>query len=153
MPLKITQGYIDRSGEKSRSQFFVAEGAGDDYTQSFVDANDVQGGIAVITLCNFTDMTGSKLITVDTPVIPSSVNAQREIALWIQYVDTVTGDYGSMTIPGPDLTLVSQANTDEVDIAANVTMAAFVVILEANLVSEAGNAIEVTRARIIGRRS
>lgn len=153
MPVKITQGFIDRSREFSATQWWVAEGVGDDFTDAIADANAVQGGIAAVTLCNFTNLTLNYLIESDTPVTPSNVQAQREIALWVQYVDSVTGKYASMQIPGPSLTLLSQANTDEVDIVSNVTAAAFVVILEANCVSDAGNPIEVTRMRIIGRRS
>lgn len=153
MAVKIRQGFIDHSGEQSSTEFWVAEAAGDDYTTAITDAGDVAGAIAVVTLCNFTRRTLSKQIDSDTPVIPLSSFAQREGKLWIQYVDAVDGTYQSMTIPGPDLALVSQANTDEVDIVANVTAAALVVVLEANLVSELGNAIEVTRMRYIGTRS
>jgi hypothetical protein len=153
MPAKITQGFIDRSGEHSRTQFYVGGGAGDDYTTALADADDVHDAIAVVTLCNFTDQSLSIPVQTDTPTIPSSEFAQREVALWIQYVDTVNGDYGTMSIPGPDLTLVGQANTDEVDIASNVTAAALVVVLEANCVSRDNHAIEVTRMRIIGRRN
>jgi hypothetical protein len=109
--------------------------------------------MAVVTLCNFTDQNLVILADGDIPTIPTSPNAQRELALWVQYTDAVNGDYGTFTVPGPNLTLLGQANTDEVDIVSNVTMAAFVVILEANLVSVDLNAIEITRARIIGRRS
>lgn len=153
MAVKISQGFIDHSGEKSSTEFYVAEAAGDDYTTAIADAGDVAGALAVVTLCNFTRRSLSKLIDSDTPIIPSDEFAQRESALWIQYVDTVTGGYQSMQVPGPDLALVAQANTDEVDIVSNVTAAALVVVLEANLVSQAGNTIEVTRMRIIGRRS
>lgn len=153
MPLKVKQAFIDHSREFSSTQWYVAIGAGDDFTQSYVDANDVQAGIAALTLCNFGNLTGSVIIETDTPTTPSAEEAQREIALWVQYVDDVTGKYYSMSIPGPDLGLVAQANTDEVDIVSNIAAAAFVVILEANLVSELDNAITVTRMRIIGRRS
>lgn len=152
MAVKIRQGFIDHSGEQSTTQFWVAEAAGDDYTTAIADAGDVAGGIAAVTLCNFTRRTLSKQIDSDVPVIPSDDFAQRETALWVQYVDTVDGSYQSMSIPGPDLALLAQPNTDEVDLA-NLVMAAFIVILEANLVSELGNTIEVTRARIIGRRN
>ena len=153
MPEKITQGYKDRSGEPSRTQFWVATPAGDDITDAIADAQAVQTGIAVVTLCNFTDLSLHHLIEADVPTIPSSVWAQRELALYVQYADTVDGSFQSMTIPGPDLVLLGQANTDEVDIVSNVTAAAFVVVLEANLVSEEGNPIEVTRMRILGRRN
>lgn len=153
MAEKIKQGYIDRSGERSSSQFYVATGVGDDMTTPFADANTVQTALAVVSLCNFTNLSLSHIIEVDVPVIPSSVYAQRESALWVQYVDTVDGTYQSLSVPGPDLTLLAQANTDEVDIVANVTAAALVLVLEANLVSENDNPVEVTRMRIIGRRN
>lgn len=151
MTAKISEGFVDRSGEHSSTQFYVGGGAGDDYTTAITDADDVHDAIGVVTLCNFTNQSLSIKTQVATPVIPTSEFAQREIALWIQYVDATTGKFHTMSIPGPDLSLVGQANTDEVDIASNVTMLALVVVLEANLVSEAGNAIEVVRARIIGR--
>lgn len=152
-PVKVTQGFIDRSREYSATQYWLPEPVGDDLTDDIAAANTVKGAIAVVTLCNFTNQTASLLLDSDVPVIPSSVNAQRELGLWIQYVDTVTGQYQSMTIPGPNLTLLSQANTDEVDIVSNVTAAALLAVLEAELVSDANNPIEVTRMRIIGRRS
>lgn len=153
MAEKITIGYIDRSREFSRSQFYVATQLGDDITEPIADAQLVQAAIAVVTLCNFTDMSLHHLIESDAPTTPTSPNAQREIALWVQYVDTVDGSYQTMTIPAPDLTLLAQANTDEVDIVANVTAAALAAVLDANLVSEQGNDIEVTRMRILGRRN
>lgn len=153
MAAKIRQGFIDYSGENSSTQFYVLEAAGDDYTSAIADAGTVAGGIAVVTLCNLTSRTLSKLIDSDVPVIPASTFAQREFALLVQYVDVVTGQFGSMEIPGPDLALLGQANTDEVDIVSNITAAAFLAILEANLVSRADNAIEVTGMRIIGRAS
>ena len=151
MATKITQGFLDRSAERGSTHFYVADGALNDITTPLADADAVHDGMAVVTLCNFTDQNLIVQVQADTPVIPTSVFAQREVALWIQYTDTVTGDYGTMSIPGPNLTLLGQAGTDEVDIIANVTMAAFVVILEANLVSRDDNPIEVVRARIIGR--
>lgn len=153
MAVKITQGFIDHSGERSSTEFFVGEGAGDDYTTAIADGGDVATALAVITLCNFTKRSLSKVINVAVAVIPSDEFAQRESALWVQYTDDVTGAYGTMQIPGPDLALLAQANTDEVDIVSNITAAAFVIVLEANLVSSAGNAISVTRMRLIGRRS
>jgi hypothetical protein len=156
MAAKITQGFIDRSGEHSRTQYYLPFNPADaDDFDSLVGtpADAVHDAMAVVTLCNFTDQSASIEIQSDTPIVPSSVNAQRELALWVQYVDEVTGEYGSMSIPGPNLTLLGQANTDEVDIVSNVTMAAFVVVLEANLSSRDGNDIEVVRARIIGRRN
>lgn len=150
---KTSIGFIDRSGEKSRTEFYLVPLLADGSNRAAIEtAHDaVKAGIAVITLCNFTQSTVGLAYDNDIPVIPASAFAQREISLWVQYVDTVTNKYYSFSIPGPDLALVGQANTDEVDIVANVTAAAFVLIVEANLRSEFGNAIQVTRMRILGR--
>lgn len=153
MAWKVRQGYVDHSREFSASQFYVAESTGDDNAQSISDANAIRVGIGAVTLCNFTSTSLNKVIDTDTGSTPASEQAQREIALWVQYQDDVNNEYGELTIPGPDLALVSQANTDEVDIVSNVTAAALVTVLESNAVSRDGNAITVTRMRIIGRRN
>lgn len=151
--MKITQGYIDRSREFSASQYEVVDPVLNDFSAGQTAANNIKGGIAVLTLCNFTNQNAVILLDGDVPTLPTSPFAQREVALWIQYVDTVTGEYSTLQVPGPNLTLLAQANTDEVDIVANVTMAAFVVIFNANARSADNNAVAITRARIIGRRS
>lgn len=151
MPLKVTQTMIDHSGEPTRTSFWTGGEVADDYTVNLTDANDVQTGIAALTLCNFVNLTGQIPIESDVPVLPGSENAQREQALLITYADAVNGKKYHMSIPGIDRNLVAQAGTDVVDIVSNVAMAAFVVIMEANMVSELGNAIEVVAARLVGR--
>jgi len=148
-------GFIDHSGEKSRTEMYLVPLAAGGANQAAVvtSHDNVKAAIAVVTLCNFTASTLLHGYDPDVPVIPANDFAQREIGLWVQYVDVTTSKYYSLTIPGPDLALLAQANTDEVDIAANVTAAALVLVLEAELRSELGNAIQVTRMRIIGRRS
>jgi len=153
MAEKITQGFLDHSGERSRTQYYVAAGVGDDLSVPLADADLIHDAMAVLTLCNFTDQILSREVQADAPVIPASEYAQRETVVWIQYTDSVTGVFGSSSIPGPDLSLLAQANTDEVDIINNVTAAAFVVIFEANAVSPADNPVEVTKMRILGRRA
>lgn len=154
MAVKVRQGFIDRSRENSSTQYYVdGPAAGDDFTDAIADANTIKGAMSALTLCNYTRQTASIVLDEDVPTIPSSAFAQREVGLTIQYVDTVTGKYYDMTIPGPDLTLLAQANTDEVDIASNATFLAYSAIVEPLMVSEVGNAVEIVRARIVGRRS
>lgn len=150
---KMSVGFIDRSGEKSSTEMYLAPLAADGSNRAAIEASHdaVKAALATVSLCNFTVSSVQHLRDTDVPVIPSSDFAQRELGLWIQYVDTVTGKYYSSTVPGPSLALLAQANTDEVDIVANVTAAALVAVLEAELVSEFGNAIQVTRMRLVGR--
>lgn len=150
--VKVTQGFVDYSREFSAARYHLAYPAGDDLTTTLADADTVHDAMSVLTLCNFTNQNITVKVQGDLPTIPSNHSAQREIALWIQYVDNTTNKFESMQIPGPDLSLLAQANTDEVDIVANVTMAAFILAVESLLRSEVGNAVTITRARIIGRR-
>jgi len=152
---KMAVGFLDRSGEKSRTEMYLVPlAAGGANQAAIVTSHDnVKAAIAVVTLCNYTTSTVEHGFDPDVPTLPASPNAQREIGLWVQYVDVVNSKYYSLTIPGPDLTLLAQANTDEVDIAANATAVALILVLEAELRSELGNAIQVTRMRIIGRRN
>jgi hypothetical protein len=149
MPSKAALGFIDRSGESSRTSYYVATVA--DAAAASTAADNIQIGIAVITLCNLRDLTLQVVVSEEVPTLPLSAFAQREVGLEIFYADAVTGEKARFTIPGPDLVLVGQAGTDTVDIVSNVTMAAFVIVFEANAKSKDGNAVEVTGARIIGR--
>jgi len=154
MATELVQGYIDRSGEHSRSKLYLPDVASDGSNWANLTADTtgrgdlIKAAIATLTKCNLTRQSVNIVIDQDIPVIPSADDAQREWKLWVQYVDTVNGRYGEFTVPGPADALV-QANTDEVDIAANALMIAAITVFEANLVSRDGNAIQVTRARIV----
>lgn len=154
MATELSQGFIDRSGEHSRCKMYLPDIAADGSNWADLTADTTGRGdllkavIATLTKCNLTKQNINVTIDQDVPVLPAADDAQREWKLWMQYVDTVNGRYGEFTIPGPADTLV-QANTDEVDIAANALMIAAILVFEANLVSRDGNAIQVTRARIV----
>lgn len=149
-----TQTYIDHSRETSSSKIYV-EDLATAANLAAVNAAvaNIKTGLAAVTLCNFINATISSLVDPDTPTTPPDQEAQREIALWVQYVDDVTGDYGTFQVPGPDLGLLAQVGTDEVDVAANATAIAFRLVIEANAKSRDNNDVTVTRMRIIGRRS
>jgi len=75
--------------------------------------------------------------------------------LRIFYEDAVANKRHHFTIPGPDLTITDLLNpgTDKVELDANSEMINLVIALEAECLSPAGNAITVTRARVVGRNS
>lgn len=148
----LDQGFIDHSGERASTRYASYSGASNPIpAAAYTVADEVHDAMAAVTLCNMTTQHIGVVVNDDTPVIPSSHFAQRELALLIEYADTTTQTIFSMSIPGVDTTLVSQANTDEVDIASNAAALALIAALEANCVSRDGNAIEVKRMRIIGR--
>jgi hypothetical protein len=80
----------------------------------------------------------------------STATAQREIAIRVFYSDTVTGKKYHFTIPGPEVAEYPAQGTDVIDLAGT-NMAALVVLLEADCVSDVGNAIEVNSAKFVGR--
>lgn len=152
---KVELSFLDHSRETSKTQFHVVPLLADGSNRAAVltAVQNMHAGIAALTLCNLGSGSVQLYQIAEIPTTPSDENAQREQGLWCQYVDNTTGKYYSMTIPGVDRTLVAQINTDEVDIVSNVAAAAFVAIMEANMKSELGNAITVTRMRLIGRAS
>lgn len=148
---KMTVGYVDHSREFSKSQLHVPGPELDTTDDWFVSYLALKTALGVASLLNFTNISVMGFVNESTPSTPSDENAQREQALWIQYSDDVTFEYGTVSVPGVDRTLFAQANTDEVDISANVAALALILALETYAVSPLGNAITVTRMRLIGR--
>lgn len=145
-------GWVDHSGEFSATGFRIQEAAGDDFTTAMAAAATVADAFAVISLCNRANLTMSKQIESDSPTPPASVWAQRELALKVFLSDNVTGEKSTLTIPGPDLELLDQATTDEVDITTALAPGTVLkAVLDASLCSAAGNNVTVYRMRIIGR--
>jgi hypothetical protein len=154
MAVDFKLGWVDHSGEFSSTGFRIQEAAGDDYTTAIATAAIVADAFAVVSLCNRANLSLSKMIETDTPTPPASVWAQRELGLKIFLVDTVTGDKSTLTIPGPDLELLDQATTDEVDITTALAPGTVLkAALDASLASALGNPVSVYRMRIIGRRN
>lgn len=84
---------------------------------------------------------------------PASAIAQRESGFRFYVRDSVNDKLGYFTVGTADLTIASvQAGTDLLDLTAEPT-ASFVTWLEANVISEDGNAVTVERAKIVGRNS
>jgi hypothetical protein len=83
---------------------------------------------------------------------PTSPYAQRETGLRFFYSDNVNGNKYHATLPCPDLSIVAEAGTDQVDLE-EVLVAAVVTAFEALAVSPDGNAITINKAVIVGRRS
>lgn len=145
--------FIDHSRERSRTSLHVVPLLADGSNRAAVltAIQNMHTAIAAATLCNLGPGSASLYEIQEIPTTPSDENAQREQGLWVQYADTVNGKLYSITIPGADRTLFAQVNTDEVDISANVAAVALVAAMEANMKSEFGNDIQVTRARLIGK--
>ena len=84
-------------------------------------------------------------------VPPTNKYAQRELGLRVDYSDTVTGKKYHMTIPAPDWDTIGIVGTNRVNTAA-APWTALVTAMEASMVSEMGNPIQVQGGRLIGRK-
>jgi hypothetical protein len=85
------------------------------------------------------------------PTYPSEKSAQREWVARMTYADDVTGDQYRFDIPGPDPDIFI-AGTQEVDMA-NIAVAAFKIVFDANVKSKDGNAVTLVRGKRQGKRA
>jgi len=89
---------------------------------------------------------------VDTPAIPTSPYAQRELKWLVQYQGDVSGKLFSSEIACPDITDNVVINTDVADLSS-ADWAAFVTAFEAYVKSpdDVAETVTVIGARLVGR--
>jgi len=151
---KASIRWKDFSDEYSSTAFNVEDPSGASYDwaglETAVDA--VVDAMETVTFCS----RGREQITVKaalgTETRPADEEAQRELGLRIFYQDDVTLKKYHVTIPGPKLALMASAGFDVVD-WGGTEMAALETAFEANVLSEAGNAVSVLTGTIVGRRN
>ena len=154
----VSHTCIDNSGETSVVTINLPDVTAanyDDITGNSIGQNvgNLRLAIAAITLCNFVRHTVNTATYADSGELPANAYAQRELKLLVRYIDTVTSKKHSITIPGPNLSILAQQGTDVVDHVSNVEAAAFVAAFEANARSPEGNPVSVQGMRIIGLNS
>lgn len=81
--------------------------------------------------------------------VPGNAFAQREIKWLVRYTDSVTGKKYRFEIPTADLDLTT-AGTDFMDLSSTEG-AALVSALEAGIVSQDGNAVNIDTVEFVGR--
>ena len=83
---------------------------------------------------------------------PANPYAQREIGLRLFYSDNVNGRKYSLTIPAPDLVVMSQGGTDQIDLTGSLADP-LVAAMEAVMQSPDNNPVTIYKGIIVGRRS
>ena len=156
MATKVSINWIDHSGEKTRTQFYVPAVAGDgaNWAALLTSIGLLTAAAEVASDCGHLNTTLSVETEESNEAAPSTVTAQREIAVKISYTDDVTGDPGSFTLPGPVVGLYPPTGVpgDYIPLD-NAVFSVFIAVIEANMKSRAGNAITVTEGRLVGRNS
>lgn len=152
---KIKYGMIGHSGENTSVNIYLAEilADGTNWPANFAPVTGseelIKATLIPMTLMNFTRTTATIVVGESIPSLPVDPHAQRELALRISYVDTVTLKKYRYDIPGPQAGVIP-TGTDEVPLG-NVLLAAHILVMEANAVSVDDNPIEIYAARIVGR--
>jgi hypothetical protein len=114
----------------------------------------LQAGLLVATDCAHVSTTLTIPYDTGSGAPPATVTAQRELAVRIKYRDAVTGRIEHATVPGPITTFYPPTGVkgDYIPLD-NVVFAAYIILMEANMVSQDDNAIEVLEGRLTGRNS
>lgn len=152
---KVKFGLIGHSGEPSSVNVYLPEilATGANWPNNFAPVTGaeelIKATLIPMTLMNFTKTTASITVGESVPSLPADPHAQRELALRISYVDTVTLKKYRYDIPGPQGGVIP-SGTDEVPLG-NALLAAHIIAMEANAVSVDDNPISIYAARIVGR--
>lgn len=152
MATKCTFNLIDYSGERTSTQVNLLDLTAANFDSVVASAAALQAALLLATDCNHVSTVISIETDENTAVPPSTVTAQRELAIRVKYVDTVNGETGYLSVPGPDTGFYPPQGVkgDYVPLD-NLIFAAFIAVMEANMVSRDGNGIEVVEGRLVGR--
>lgn len=152
----VVYSYVDESEELTSIQLnleaITADGLNWDTVVSDVASSLALLGtsLGTLTLCNEWQSAVSMWRARVAKTAPSDQAAQREYVARFIYTDNVTGKSYRFDVPGPDPEIFT-AGTDQVDMA-NVAVAAFKIVFEANVKSEVGNAVTLVRGYRTTRR-
>lgn len=150
MAAKVHFGMVDHSAEACGPSMYFDDADSPDYTDVYTAAGLVGTALNILTDCGFTQTKLSAVVDEANDAPPATVTAQREIAVRVTYKDTVNGKYERFDVPGPATTFYPGTGTDVIPLD-NVIAAAFILVFEAQCVSQDGNAVEVTSIRLVGR--
>lgn len=154
--MEVSFNLIDYSGERTSTKVHVADIAGDGANMAAVLASisALQTALLLTTDLNHVSTTFSQVVDTTVATPPSTATAQREIAVRIKYIDSTTNTPYSFTVGGPAVTFYPpQGVPGDYIPLDNAVFAAFITVLEANLKSPVGNAIQVVEGRLVGRNS
>lgn len=151
----VTHTIIDHSGETSFTRHYLPNITAANYAATTGNGAGQSVGSLRLALGAITDGNFVKHeVTAQEGTVPNTIpadeNAQREYKLLVRYV-SAANRRGSIEIPGPNLAVLAQPDTDQVD-PASTEWLAFIGEFETNCVDSYGDTLTVTDGRIVGRR-
>lgn len=152
MTSKVAFSIRDHSDELSTVAFPIPAVDETNWVVTNTRIAALQAAVAAATTGNiaFRTLTAYRELVDDSR--PANPYAQREIGLRLFYSDDVTGKKYHVTIPAPDLLVMSQGGTDLIDLTGSLADP-IVAAMQALMVSEDGNSVTVYKGLIIGRRN
>lgn len=152
MTAQVAFKIIDHSGEYSTVRFNIPAIDETNFVAMQAQAISLQTAVVALTAGNVASRTVTAYSVPVNDSFPSNEFAQRETGLRLFYKDTVNAKKFHVTIPAPDLSLVAQEGTDEVDMSLSV-VAGVTAAMEVFMVSPYGNPVSFYRGVIVGRRN
>jgi hypothetical protein len=143
----------DRSDEKSAVTIPLVDITAISFAAAAAQIVAIEAAIAALTVGTIAQRTVTLESVKVNDVRPANPYAQREMGLRLFYQDSVTQERYHITVPCPDLLLVSQPGTDDVDLSGVAVVNALVAALEAAMVSRDGNPVDFYKGTIVGRRN
>lgn len=155
MTSKFVMSFIDASGETSTVSVNMVDITAANFDTVLDGPSDLpaalQLAIAGCSMCNDYKSQVQLKPVLSSAALPNDQNAQRENALLVTMEDTVTLKKFTLSIPGPDRTLMGIAGSDMVN-PASAQWVALVAALENSARSDIGNTINVVGGRFVSRR-
>lgn len=149
----LTARFRDHSDEYSTMSVLVPDLDGADvWTVITGLGNGLESAAEALSLATLVSINYRQGSIAEDDTRPASAFAQRESGLRLFYSDDVDGSKYNVTLAAPDLSIVADPGTDDVDLTIT-EVAALVSWLETNAISPNGNPITVDRAVLVGRNS
>lgn len=111
----------------------------------------IRTAVEALTLGNVAKQTLTAFSTVIDDTRPADAAAQRELGLRLFYQDDGNGKKFHITIPCPDVSLIAEPGSNEVDLSGVSVVNTLVTAIEALARSPYGNTITFYKGLIVGR--
>lgn len=152
MASRINFNYRDFSDEYSDVGLYIPDVDETTWLATDTAVLALQAALAAITIGSLAQKTLVAYSDKVDDTRPADANAQREIGLRFHFTDDVNFKKGYFTVPCPDLNIVAEGGTDQVDLE-EVLVAAVVTAIEGFAKTVDGNDFTIDRAVIVGRRN
>jgi hypothetical protein len=147
----VTFSIVDHSGEYGHVTLGIPDVDETTWAATDTAVAGIQAAITALTMGNIASRTLTAYRTPVNDVLPTDAAAQRELGLRLWYKDDVNFKKFYITVPAPDVDLVAEQGSNEVDLSGPAVVSALVTALEALMVSPYGNSVTFYRGMIVGR--